>query len=212
MASENRLEREVDRLIDRNTQLKKELEQEKEEKVRATLDLQAVKDRFSELKSALEEQLESKESEDNDLDQLKAAITELHGLNEYIQDANTQLQTEVSKLRLQLKEVPLYQAKIKTFEGLLEDLSAENTRLLIENAGLKRTVNSTSEKEYLVKLLEEYKAVNRQLLNEGEDLRHRLEVSEKLRLDAKEQLQRYITRNLDGAASEKAGGQGYRLL
>jgi hypothetical protein len=75
---------------------------------------------------------------------------------------------------------------VRYYEGITEDLTAENTRLIIENTGLKRAIDSESEKEHLVRLLEEFRSANRTLINDNEDLRHKYEVAERLRLDAKE--------------------------
>lgn len=92
-------------------------------------------------------------------------------------------------------------------------MTAENTRLLLENTALKRVISSTEEKDHLLKLLEDFKTVNRQLINENEDLKHRYEVSEKLRLDTKDQLQRYINKSLSSTTggSEKGGYRGNLL-
>lgn len=89
-------------------------------------------------------------------------------------------------MRLSIKEVPLLISKLKHYESLLEDLSAENTRLFLENTSLKRARNATNEKYQLLKLLDEFKTANRRLINDNEDIKHRYDVSEKLRMDAKE--------------------------
>ena len=93
--------------------------------------------------------------------------------------------------------MPGYLDKLELYETLLEDLTSENTRLILENRALQRSKDQTKEKEGLIKLLDQFKAVNRRLMSENEDLKHRYDVTERLRVEMKDQLQRYITRSLE---------------
>lgn len=79
----------------------------------------------------------------------------------------------------------------------MEDLTAENTRLILENRCLQRSQEQTQEKNGLVSLLDQFKAANRRLLSQNEDLKHRCEVNERLRDEMRDQLKRYITQSLE---------------
>lgn len=96
------------------------------------------------------------------------------------------MQSEVAKVRAQNKELPNYQVKIKFFETLIEDMSAENSRLILENQSLRRGRDTLRERDALKAMLDDFKQVNRRLMNDNEDLKHRYAVAEKLRLDVKE--------------------------
>ena len=88
--------------------------------------------------------------------------------------------------------------KISYYETLLEDLASENTRLILENQFLKKAESHSAEgRDSLKGLLDHFKAANKKLMCENEDIRYRYEVAEKLRIDMKEQLARYITKNLE---------------
>lgn len=64
--------------------------------------------------------------------------------------------------------------------------------MILENSILKRD-DTAKERDQLKQFLDKFKAVNSKLLTENEDLKHKYEVAEKLRLDIKENLTRYIT-------------------
>jgi hypothetical protein len=64
-----------------------------------------IKSKFSDLKQALESQLEQ-DTDDEEIDQLRLALTELHALNEFLQEANQQLQTDVTRLKATNKDIP----------------------------------------------------------------------------------------------------------
>ena len=64
--------------------------------------------------------------------------------------------------------------------------------MILDNSILKRD-DTTKERDQLKQFLDKFKAVNSKLLTENEDLKHKYEVAEKLRLDIKENLTRYIT-------------------
>lgn len=64
--------------------------------------------------------------------------------------------------------------------------------MILDNSILKRD-DTAKERDQLKQFLDKFKAVNSKLLTENEDLKHKYEVAEKLRLDIKENLTRYIT-------------------
>ena len=64
--------------------------------------------------------------------------------------------------------------------------------MILDNSILKRD-DTAKERDQLKLFMDKFKAVNSKLLTENEDLKHKYEVAEKLRLDIKENLTRYIT-------------------
>ena len=133
------------------------------------------------------------ENED-DVTALKQAVIEMSQMNEFLQDQVAMLSLECHLIDAQRKQIIGQDSKIKALNILLEDLTAENTRLIIENHSLSLL---SQEKSELESFLDRFKVTNNRLLNENEDLRHKFDVAEKLRLDMKEHLHRYITKHID---------------
>ena len=86
-------------------------------------------------------------------------------------------------MQKQVQMVPALKQRVAEYEQLVEDLATENTRLILENSALKKLdTPQQKEREELKKLLDRFKDINQKLMQENEELKHKYEVAEKLRL------------------------------
>eukprot|EP00347_Sterkiella_histriomuscorum_P007259 403349649 len=150
-----------------------------------------VKQKYSDFKNRLDEmlikkseevQLKKDKSEKQNVDDEEGS-SDLKIENDFLQHQIYTLQNELMIERKQKESVQEYLKKIKFYETMIEDLTYENTKLVIKQ---RKMDDLSQEKDQLIKLLDQFKAINQKLMKECEDYKHKHEVSEKLRQQLKD--------------------------
>ena len=103
---------------------------------------------------------------------------------------------QIRALTAENSKFPSLNNHLAQYELLVEELAAENTKLIIENSALKKQDSIKVELQELKLALDKFKEVNQKLMIENDELRHKYEVSEKLYQMMKLHFSKYVNKSL----------------